>query len=136
MRKHPLHCPPKRVMASFAPCRRKMKNTDVFTPAKRSAVMSRIRGKGNKATELKLIEIFRECGITGWRRCSKIFGKPDFVFLKQKVAVFVDGCFWHCCPEAGHSSLPKNNAEFWAAKLMRNVERDKLVNHILGDLGW
>lgn len=56
---------------------------DVFTAEKRSAVMARIRGSGNKATELRLIELFRANGITGWRRKSRLFGRPDFVFPRH-----------------------------------------------------
>src|SRR5688500_1907499 len=80
---------------------------DVFTPAKRSHVMSRIRGRGNKDTELALAALLRRNGIAGWRRHQPVFGKPDFVFPKLRLAIFVDGCFWHCCP--GHSNLPVNN---------------------------
>jgi DNA mismatch endonuclease, patch repair protein len=58
----------------------------------------------------------------------------DLAFPRAKVAVFVDGCFWHQCPE--HSTKPKRNAEFWAAKLQRNVERDRLVNRALAEAGW
>ena len=68
---------------------------DVFTAAKRSAVMARIRGRGNKDTELRMMALLRAHGITGWRRGQKLFGKPDFVFRRERVAVFVDGCFWH-----------------------------------------
>ena len=64
---------------------------DVFTKAKRSEVMSRIRGRGNKDTELALAKLFRQHKITGWRRNQKIFGKPDFVFPKIRLALFVDG---------------------------------------------
>lgn len=92
--------------------------TDVFSQAKRSDVMSRIRGSGNKATELKLIQVFRANGITGWRRGSKLPGKPDFVFPKLRTAVFVDGCFWHGCPR--HATQPKTNAAFWRNKIATN----------------
>lgn len=61
-------------------------------------------------------------------------GKPDFVFSKQKVALFVDGCFWHGCPK--HANMPRNNQEFWAKKLQGNKDRDKLVNRELRKLGW
>jgi DNA mismatch endonuclease (patch repair protein) len=71
---------------------------DVFSKAKRSEVMSRIRPRGNKGTELALMAFFRAHGHTGWRRGRPLFGKPDFVFRKNKVALFVDGCFWHGCP--------------------------------------
>jgi DNA mismatch endonuclease Vsr len=110
--------------------------SDVFTTEKRSLVMSRIRGRGNRDTELRLIEIFRTGRITGWRRKSRLFGKPDFIFPRQRVAVFVDGCFWHCCPRPGHSKLPKNNALFWEQKLGKNVVRDRLVTRTLHNEGW
>lgn len=96
--------------------------------------MSRIRGSGNKGTELRLIEIFRAHGITGWRRGSRLPGKPDFVFPTRKLAVFVDGCFWHGCPR--HATRPKTNAAFWLAKLARNRARDRAVGRLLRRRGW
>lgn len=107
---------------------------DIFTKIKRSAVMSRIRGSGNKDTELRLIQVFRENGITGWRRGSKLVGKPDFVFPRLKLAVFVDGCFWHGCPK--HATWPKQNAAFWRKKITTNKTRDRRVNRELRALGW
>jgi DNA mismatch endonuclease (patch repair protein) len=59
--------------------------------------MSRVRIGVNKETELRLIAIFGGYGIIGWRRNRPVFGKPDFVFQKERMAVFVDGCFWHSC---------------------------------------
>ena len=109
---------------------------DVFTPAKRSAVMSAIRGKGNKDTELRMMALFRAHGFTGWRRSMALFGKPDFVFRRERVAVFVDGCFWHGCPKPKHAPLPKNRAEWWAAKLTRNQVRDRVVTRALRKAGW
>ena len=106
--------------------------TDIFTRKKRSAVMSAIRSRGNAATELRLIALFRAHGITGWRRGSKLTGKPDFVFPRLpasprlrrtgKLAVFVDGCFWHGCPR--HATRPKTNAAFWRKKIAANQARD------------
>ena len=96
--------------------------------------MSRIKGKGNKDTELVMIQILRKNHISGWRRNQALLGKPDFVFPKQKIALFVDGCFWHGCPK--HSNMPKNNREFWAKKLQANKDRDKFVNRELCRLGW
>lgn len=96
--------------------------------------MSKIRGKGNKDTELAMIRIFKEYHITGWRRNQKVFGKPDFTFWKQRVVIFVDGCFWHGCPV--HATKPKNNAEFWEKKLGKNKERDQTVNDELVKRGW
>ena len=105
-----------------------------FTKAKCSEVMSRIRGRGNKDTELALAKFFRTHRITGWRRNQAIFGKPDFVFPKLRLAVFVDGCFWHCCPQ--YATKPKNNAAFWRKKLETNHARDQLVTRTLRSDGW
>lgn len=107
---------------------------DVFTKKKRSEVMSRIRGKGNKATELALAKLFRANGIAGWRRHYPIVGRPDFAFPKLKLAVFVDGCFWHGCPK--HGVQPKGNKEFWSTKLAANKARDRKVNGLLRAKGW
>lgn len=102
---------------------------DVFTAEKRSAVIALIRSHGNKATELRLIALFRAHCITGWRRNAKIYGKPDFVFRRERVAVFVDGCFWHVYLR--HATMPANNRAFWKAKLMRNAQRDHEVTRAL-----
>lgn len=107
---------------------------DVFTARKRSEVMSRIRGKGNASTEKRMIQLFREHSIKGWRRNWPLPGKPDFVFPKLRVALFVDGCFWHRCPKCYRK--PATNAEFWEAKITRNVARDKEVNRELKKRGW
>lgn len=96
--------------------------------------MSRVRGRGNKATELALVALLRRHGITGWRRHVNIFGSPDFVFTKCRVAVFVDGCFWHGC--AKHATRPMSNRAFWTAKLARNKARDRLVMRTLRKRGW
>ena len=108
--------------------------SDVFTKEKRSEVMSRIKGKGNKDTELAMIRILRKHHISGWRRNQAMLGRPDFVFPKQKIVIFVDGCFWHGCPK--HSNIPKNNRAFWKKKLLGNKDRDKLVNRELRKAGW
>jgi DNA mismatch endonuclease (patch repair protein) len=107
---------------------------DVFPARKRSEIMSKVKGRGNAATELRLIEVFRDSRIRGWRRHATIFGSPDFVFPVERLAVFVDGCFWHCCPV--HCSIPKTNRSFWIGKLGRNQERDRLVRSTLEQTGW
>jgi DNA mismatch endonuclease, patch repair protein len=107
---------------------------DVFSRQKRSEIMSRIKGRGNRATELRLVSLFKTYGIKGWRRSAPVFGKPDFVFPSLRIAVFVDGCFWHGCPI--HGSVPGSNRDFWEKKLSRNKSRDRLVNKKLHDLGW
>ncbi|MBL8168856.1 MAG: very short patch repair endonuclease [Acidobacteria bacterium] len=135
--------------------------SDVFTPEKRSDVMSCIRGRGNRDTELALAKLFRQNRITGWRRHLKIklaqphvvgskstnqnprnkpktraqlFVHPDFVFRRQRTVVFVDGCFWHGCPK--HSNMPVNNRAFWEKKLNGNKARDRFVNQRLRKGGW
>jgi DNA mismatch endonuclease (patch repair protein) len=107
---------------------------DVFTKEKRSEVMSLIRGKGNKRTEGVLVRIFKELGITGWRRHLKLPGKPDFTFRKERLTVFVDGCFWHGCPKCYRA--PKGNREFWETKIVRNRARDREVTRELKKRGW
>lgn len=107
---------------------------DVFSRAKRSEVMGRIRGRGNKDTEVRLLRLLREGRITGWRRHQNLPGRPDFAFRRERVAVFVDGCFWHGC--SVHYNAPMNNSAFWRAKLLANRRRDKLVNSLLRRQGW
>lgn len=107
---------------------------DTFDSSTRSKLMGRIRSHGNKTTELELIKIFRANGMTGWRRKQRLFGKPDFVFRKSRVCVFVDGCFWHGCPKCYRS--PSSNEAYWATKIQRNKARDRLVSRTLRDAGW
>lgn len=96
--------------------------------------MGKVRSRGNRSTELKLIAIFKEEGVTGWRRNALLTGKPDFVFPGIKVAVFVDGCFWHGC--SAHGRIPKDNEVFWRMKIKRNQARDLRVNRLLRAEGW
>jgi len=105
-----------------------------MTSAKRSEVMSRIRGRGNKETEIAFARLLHAHGITGWRRHHPLFGKPDFMFRKQRVVIFIDGCFWHGCPR--HSNMPVNNRLFWENKLSANRRRDRLVTKTLRAGGW
>ncbi len=107
---------------------------DIFSKEKRSEIMSNVRSKGNCATEEKLMSLFRENGIKGWRRNYRLFGNPDFVFTKQRIAVFVDGEFWHGHPTRGQ--IPKTNRQFWVDKIERNKARDGLVNQTLKKKGW
>lgn len=109
---------------------------DVFSQTKRSEVMSRIRGSGNRDTELRMIALLRAHRITGWRRGVSLFGKPDFVFRRERVVIFVDGCFWHGCLKPKHAPLPKTRAEWWKAKLSRNKVRDREVSRHLTKLEW
>ncbi len=108
--------------------------TDVFSKQKRSAIMSRVKNRGNLATEVRLVRLLRAYGIKGWRRHLPITGQPDFAFPHARLAVFVDGCFWHGCPE--HGSIPVQNRTFWMQKLARNKQRDGEVRRNLKRAGW
>jgi DNA mismatch endonuclease (patch repair protein) len=107
---------------------------DTLTPEHRSKVMASVRGHGNHSTELRMLALFRQSGITGWRRRQKIFGRPDFVFRRQKVALFIDGDYWHGHPK--HGRIPKSNVEFWTSKITANRRRDRVVNSTLRSSGW
>ncbi len=107
---------------------------DSVSKQKRSWIMSRVKSSGNKSTELKMISVLRKNGFSGWRRNYPLEGRPDFVFPKQRIALFVDGCFWH-----GHPSrcrVPASNREYWTGKIEKNRKRDRLVNRRLKELGW
>lgn len=109
---------------------------DVFSKKKRSVVMSGIRSSNNRSTELAFIKLLRIFGVVGWRRHYKIIGKPDFAFPKTKIAVFIDGCFWHRCSLCFDGHIPKQNQEYWATKLARNKKRDTRVSRSLRARGW
>ena len=111
-----------------------MRVADVFSKEKRSQVMAAIRSTGNRDTELKLASIFRAYGIKGWRRHQTLPGKPDFIFRRERLAIFVDGCFWHGC--RWHCRMPASNQEYWHNKIARNRERDKTTNRFLRQEGW
>jgi len=86
--------------------------------------------KGNKAKntkpELLLRKALCSTGIRGYSlNWKKVPGKPDIAFPGKKIAIFVNGCFWHRCPICD-LPLPKTNIEFWKNKFIRNVERDRL----------
>ena len=105
-----------------------------FGDLNRSQLMSRIRSSGNITTEKKLEGILRSSGLKGWRRKWPLEGKPDFVWPRYKVVVFVDGCFWH-----GHKCRnlsPKTNVKAWTEKIEKNKKRDKYVSRTLRNKGW
>lgn len=107
---------------------------DVFSKAKRSEVMAAIRGKGNRSTERSMAAMLRSRGLSGWRlQPQGVPGCPDFFFEQRKLALFIDGCFWHACPKC--SKLPAHNRRFWRAKLGNNVRRDRAVRRCLNRRG-
>jgi len=107
---------------------------DTFNTKKRSWIMAQVKSIGCKSTEKRLIVVLRESKIVGWRRNYPLFGKPDFAFPRKKVAVFVDGCFWHGHPQK--CRVPATNREYWMNKISRNIMRDKLVTRTFRDKGW
>jgi len=96
--------------------------------------MSLIRSRGNHTTELRMVALLRANGLTGWRRSESLPGSPDFVWRRERVALFVDGCFWHGCPRHGHT--PRSRIAYWAAKLARNAKRDRRISRELRAAGW
>lgn len=100
----------------------------------RSRLMAKIRGKGNKSTELSFKQLLRKENITGWRRHLPLPGRPDFAFPKKRIAVFLDGCFWHGCPKC--YKAPSRNSAFWAEKVARNRLRDRRTDRLLRKDGW
>lgn len=109
------------------------KTHDVMSTEQRSALMGRIRGKDTQP-EMALRRAAWALGLRYRLHRSIARIKPDMVFVGARLAVFVDGCFWHCCPL--HSVMPKNNRDFWAQKLKRNRERDTESTQRLVKEGW
>lgn len=107
---------------------------DTLSKQARSRLMARIPGAGNKATELECAKLLRRNRITGWRRNQPLAGKPDFLFRQQRVAIFVDGCFWHDCPR--HCRVPSSNRPYWFGKISNNKARDLKVTRTLRAAGW
>ena len=108
---------------------------DRVTKETRSKIMSKIRSRGNKTTERRLRAYLVRYGIRGWKmHDSSLPGTPDFVFPAEKVAVFVDGCFWHGCPKC--AKRPKSNQRFWDEKVENNVRRDRRVHRKRRRRGW
>lgn len=118
---------------------------DIFDRARRSALMASIRSRGNKDTELVLLAVLRAGKITGWRRHvavqsggrsgkARLKVRPDFVFTRHKVVIFVDGCFWHGCP--WHHRPPTSNITFWRQKITGNRQRDQRNARWLRRAGW
>ena len=102
--------------------------SDCFSRDKRSEVMKAV-GRFDTAPELRLRSALWRRGLR-YRKNYKMEGaRPDICFLGSRLVVFVDGCFWHGCPD--HYSAPKNNAAFWRKKLERNRERDQANDEAL-----
>lgn len=100
----------------------------------RSRIMASVRSRGNRSTELAMAKILRFAGLKGYRRHWNVVGKPDFAWPSRKVALFVDGCFWHGCPRCNRPS--KSNLTFWQSKVANNRQRDIRVARWLRRNGW
>jgi len=97
--------------------------------------MSRVHSTGNQTTEKRLASLLRRAGLSGWRRHQLLPGRPDFAWPKAKVAVFVDGCFWHG-HDCGKNVTPRTNARAWREKIRRNKERDRRAGRSLRRRSW
>lgn len=108
---------------------------DTLTKNERSERMRRVGGKGNRSTELLVENLLIANRLGGWVKHPKeILGKPDFYFPRARLAVFVDGCFWHMCPSCAR--LPKSRRGFWYKKIDENRRRDNRVRRRLRALGY
>jgi DNA mismatch endonuclease, patch repair protein len=99
----------------------------------RSRIMAAVHSRGNTTTELPLAKLLWAAGLRGYRKHWPVTGKPDFAWPARKVAVFVDGCFWHGCR---CKYLPRTNTEFWRSKIETNKRRDRQVTKALRSEGW
>jgi DNA mismatch endonuclease (patch repair protein) len=106
-----------------------------FGGLSRADLMSRVRSRGNRTTEGRMVALLRHHGLTGWRRHARVPGRPDFAWPKRRVAVFVDGCFWHG-HQCGRNLTPKKNAELWEKKFAATRRRDARNGRILRQRGW
>src|SRR5262245_45756326 len=103
-----------------------------MTREQRSRCMSHIRGK-DTGPELRLRKALWKARLR-FRLHYPLPGRPDIVFVGKKIAIFVDGCFWHGCPD--HAVKPKSNKEFWTKKLAGNIARDRANDSRIHQLGW
>jgi DNA mismatch endonuclease (patch repair protein) len=106
-----------------------------FGGLSRGQLMSRVRSTGNQTTEKRMVAVLRKARLTGWRRHQPLPGRPDFVWPKARVAVFVDGCFWHG-HDCDRNLTPRTNAKAWREKIEGNQARDRKTSRLLRQEGW
>lgn len=117
------------------PAKEVTERTDHVSPTTRSSIMRAVKSKGARSTERKLRAAIVAKGIKGWRmHADELPGKPDFIFLERKLAIFVDGCFWHGCPKCYRR--PHSSQSYWDAKVAGNIARDKSRRAELRKSGW
>lgn len=107
---------------------------DLYGPEVRSWVMSRIR-KADTRPELQLRKLLWAAGLRGYRIRPRLPGTPDVTFGKARLAIFVDGCFWHACSRCAIPA-PRSNVSYWLPKIARTLRRDRRVRRQLRSLGW
>ncbi|MGH8004995.1 MAG: very short patch repair endonuclease [Limisphaerales bacterium] len=108
---------------------------DTFDKITRLRIMAAVRSKGNKSTESRFRAILAASGLRGWQmQVQSLPGRPDFTFKRKKIAIFVDGCFWHGCPKCYRR--PKSKRSYWDAKVERNRLRDQKNRQSLRKMGW
>lgn len=108
---------------------------DQMSKQKRSALMAKVRSKGNRSTEIRVESALKKARIAGWSKHPKrIPGCPDFYFSRSKLSIFVDGCFWHACPK--HGRLPTTNQQYWTVKIDSNRRRDNRTRSRLRASGF
>ena len=109
--------------------------SDNLGPKDRARTMRAVKGK-RTSLERRLFSMLAGLGVRGWRQnAENILGKPDVVFEKRRIAIFVDGCFWHGCPHCKRK-LPQTNHLYWERKINRNKQLSRLYNHRLRQSGW
>lgn len=112
-----------------------MSNPDPFSTDQRSAVMRRVKSR-DTGPEMTVRRLLHAAGYRYRLHRKDLPGKPDLVFPGRRKAVFVHGCFWHGHDCRRGARQPKNNAEYWRAKIGRNVERDAQNRAALSERGW
>ena len=109
--------------------------SDCFSNEVRSRVMSKIKSK-NTTPEIRLRKYLWHHGGKGYRKnYKKLIGSPDIVYVSKKIAIFIDGCFWHGCTKCRYLK-PKSNVEFWKSKIQKNIQRDEKVTSKLEKMEW
>lgn len=115
---------------------KRVKRHDPLSPIQRSAQMAKVRAKKNRSTEMRVAAYLIRRGLRGWQRQAEdLPGCPDFCFIEERVAVFVDGCFWHGCHHC-RRNVPHSRRGFWQEKIESNRRRDRKVERMLRFQGY
>jgi len=110
-------------------------SSDRFSPEKRSDIMRRVKSR-NTSTEISVRKLLHRLGLRFRLHRTDLPGKPDIVLPRHRVAVFVNGCFWHQHRKCKRATVPAANHDWWSGKLARNVERDRANVLLLKKMGW